>query len=106
MDFRSQGRTGHRPGRRHRRPARPRPRAPPAAVPRKAKTPRALEDMLEGARTWECRGGRGGRARATLTPGFPAGRAEVTGLLERPLHEGGLTFELRPFQILTVRLRP
>ncbi|MEV6949310.1 glycoside hydrolase family 38 C-terminal domain-containing protein [Streptomyces sp. NPDC051172] len=49
---------------------------------------------------------RGGRARATLAPGFPAGRAEVTDLLERPQHESDLSFELRPFQILTVRLRP
>ncbi|GAA3787193.1 glycoside hydrolase family 38 C-terminal domain-containing protein [Streptomyces coacervatus] len=49
---------------------------------------------------------RGGRARATLRPGFPVGRAEVTDLLERPLHESDLGFELRPFQILTVRLRP
>ncbi|MGW1721972.1 alpha-mannosidase [Streptomyces sp. NPDC002306] len=49
---------------------------------------------------------RGGRARATLTPGFPVSRAEVTDLLEQPLHESDLTFELRPFQILTVRLRP
>ncbi|MCX5424602.1 glycosyl hydrolase-related protein [Streptomyces sp. NBC_00078] len=27
---------------------------------------------------------RGGRARATLVPGFPVGRVEVTDLLERP----------------------
>ncbi|WP_425587701.1 hypothetical protein [Streptomyces plumbiresistens] len=33
-------------------------------------------------------------------------RAEVTDLLERPLHESPLVFELRPFQILTLRLRP
>ena len=49
---------------------------------------------------------RGGRARATLAPGFPVGRAEVTDLLERPQHESDLRFVLRPFQILTVRLRP
>ena len=49
---------------------------------------------------------RGGRARATLTPQFPVARAEVTDLLERPLHDSDLAFELRPFQILTVRLRP
>ncbi|MFF4801372.1 alpha-mannosidase [Streptomyces sp. NPDC001351] len=49
---------------------------------------------------------RGGRARVTLSPGFPVGRAEVTDLLERPQHESDLRFELRPFQILTVRLRP
>ncbi|MFE7169235.1 alpha-mannosidase [Streptomyces sp. NPDC057616] len=49
---------------------------------------------------------RGGRARATLTPGFPVAGSEVTDLLERPLRESDLAFELRPFQILTVRLRP
>ncbi|MCX5249844.1 glycosyl hydrolase-related protein [Streptomyces sp. NBC_00201] len=49
---------------------------------------------------------RGGRARATLAAGFPVGRVEVTDLLERPQHESDLSFELRPFQILTVRLRP
>ncbi|MGA4838870.1 alpha-mannosidase [Streptomyces sp. G45] len=54
---------------------------------------------------------RGGRARATLTTGFPVLRAEVTDLLERPLGEApagahGLSLDLRPFQILTLRLRP
>ncbi|MBL1092100.1 MULTISPECIES: alpha-mannosidase [Streptomyces] len=55
---------------------------------------------------------RGGRATGTLSPGFPVERATVTDLLERPLHdeEAGptaeLTLELRPFQILTLRLRP
>ena len=48
---------------------------------------------------------RGDRVRATLTPGLPVGRAEVTGLLERPLRKR-LGLELRPFQILTLRLRP
>ncbi|MFI1159525.1 alpha-mannosidase [Streptomyces sioyaensis] len=53
----------------------------------------------------------GGRASGTLSPGFPVERATVTDLLERPLHreEGptsDLTVELRPFQILTLRLRP
>ncbi|MGW1744201.1 glycosyl hydrolase-related protein [Streptomyces sp. NPDC002092] len=48
----------------------------------------------------------GGRGRATLAPGFPVGRAEVTDLLERPQHESDLSFALQPFQILTVRLRP
>ncbi|MFJ8361855.1 glycosyl hydrolase-related protein [Streptomyces sp. NPDC093984] len=46
------------------------------------------------------------RMRATLTPGFPVGRAEVTGLPVRPLRESHLAFEPRPFQILTLRLRP
>ncbi|MFF4954304.1 alpha-mannosidase [Streptomyces chattanoogensis] len=55
---------------------------------------------------------RGGRAAGTLSPGFPVERATVTDLLERPLREeaGGptsdVTVELRPFQILTLRLRP
>lgn len=55
---------------------------------------------------------RGGRASGTLSPGFPVRRVTVTDLLERPLHEeeGGPTsdvaVELRPFQILTLRLRP
>ncbi|MEU8781902.1 glycoside hydrolase family 38 C-terminal domain-containing protein [Streptomyces sp. NPDC048637] len=54
----------------------------------------------------------GGRATGTLSPGFPVERATVTDLLERPLHEeeGGptsdVTVALRPFQILTLRLRP
>ncbi|WP_328320571.1 alpha-mannosidase [Streptomyces sp. NBC_00388] len=53
----------------------------------------------------------GGRADATVGFGFPVGRAEVTDLLERPLREvaaGGeeLRVSLRPFQILTLRLRP
>ncbi|UQA92413.1 alpha-mannosidase [Streptomyces halobius] len=55
---------------------------------------------------------RGGRANGTVSPGFAVERATVTDLLERPLHEeeGGptsdVTVDLRPFQILTLRLRP
>ncbi len=49
---------------------------------------------------------RGGRARCELTAGFPVTRTEVTDLLERPLHETAGPFTLRPFQILTLRLRP
>ncbi|MGP8297989.1 alpha-mannosidase [Streptomyces inhibens] len=55
---------------------------------------------------------RGGRATGTLSPGFPLERAMVTDLLERPLHEekegptSEVTLELRPFQILTLRLVP
>ncbi|MEV7190238.1 glycoside hydrolase family 38 C-terminal domain-containing protein [Streptomyces sp. NPDC093510] len=54
---------------------------------------------------------RGGRAAATLSTSFPVARAEVTDLLERPLHEAatdeaGLALALRPFQIVTLRLRP
>ncbi|MFI8930106.1 alpha-mannosidase [Streptomyces sp. NPDC053474] len=54
---------------------------------------------------------RGGRARAVLTSAFAVARAEVTDLLERPLHPAattgaGLSLSLRPFQIVTLRLRP
>ncbi|MGW0534954.1 alpha-mannosidase [Streptomyces sp. NPDC003032] len=54
---------------------------------------------------------RGGRAAATLSTSFPVARAEVTDLLERPLQEAetgaaGLRLALRPFQIVTLRLRP
>ncbi|WP_261719944.1 glycoside hydrolase family 38 C-terminal domain-containing protein [Streptomyces sp. FZ201] len=52
---------------------------------------------------------RGGRARGTLRPGFRTARAHITDLLERPLSEaaladGAVPLELRPFQILTLRL--
>jgi alpha-mannosidase len=51
---------------------------------------------------------RGGKARATLRPGFAAVRAQTVDLLERPLGElpltdAGVALALRPFQILTVR---
>ncbi|MFG2139681.1 alpha-mannosidase [Streptomyces sp. NPDC048650] len=55
---------------------------------------------------------RGGRATATLSPGFAVERVTVTDLLERPLRDeeegptSDVTIELRPFQILTLRLRP
>ncbi|MFF1376319.1 alpha-mannosidase [Streptomyces sp. NPDC058308] len=54
---------------------------------------------------------RGGRAAVVLAASFPVARAEVTDLLERPLHEAetdeaGLSLALRPFQIVTLRLRP
>ncbi|MEU2211576.1 glycoside hydrolase family 38 C-terminal domain-containing protein [Streptomyces hygroscopicus] len=53
----------------------------------------------------------GGRAAGTLVTGFPVLGADVTDLLERPMHEAatgpaGLTLALRPHQILTLRLRP
>jgi alpha-mannosidase len=56
----------------------------------------------------------GVRARATLSPGFPLASALVTDLLERPLDDpashqvtdGTVRLTLRPFQILTLRLRP
>ncbi|MFJ3669825.1 alpha-mannosidase [Streptomyces sp. NPDC090106] len=54
---------------------------------------------------------RGGRATGVLRTGFPLAGAEVTDLLERPLGEGEAAVDgavpvtLRPFQILTLRLR-
>ncbi|MFB7635207.1 alpha-mannosidase [Streptomyces sp. NPDC056149] len=54
----------------------------------------------------------GSRARGTLAPGFPVAHATVTDLLERPLRDeeegptSDLAITLRPFQILTLRLRP
>ncbi|MFF9804234.1 alpha-mannosidase [Streptomyces coeruleorubidus] len=54
---------------------------------------------------------RGGRARGVLRTGFPLAGAQITDLLERPLEEapvdgdGAVPVELRPFQILTLRLR-
>ncbi|MEV7416776.1 glycoside hydrolase family 38 C-terminal domain-containing protein [Streptomyces sp. NPDC089919] len=57
---------------------------------------------------------RGGRARAVLTPGFPVAGAQECDLLERPLPPtavgtpgpaGTVALTLRPFQIVTVRLR-
>ncbi|TCR15149.1 glycoside hydrolase family 38 C-terminal domain-containing protein [Streptomyces sp. BK205] len=57
---------------------------------------------------------RGTRAAATLRTGFPLASAVVTDLLERTVDdqasheeaEGGVRLTLRPFQILTLRLRP
>ncbi len=53
---------------------------------------------------------RGGRATGVLRPGFPLAGAQITDLLERPLEDaeitdGGVALALRPFQILTLRLR-
>ncbi|WP_299036926.1 glycoside hydrolase family 38 C-terminal domain-containing protein [uncultured Pseudokineococcus sp.] len=61
----------------------------------------------------------GGRARARLVPGFAAAGAEEVDLLERPAPEdvrgalaggalderGGASLSLRPFQVVTLRLR-
>ena len=55
----------------------------------------------------------GGRARTTLRASFPIASAEVTDLLERPsadapvevAPDGGVPLTLRPFQVLTLRLR-
>ncbi|PZF86518.1 alpha-mannosidase [Jiangella anatolica] len=54
----------------------------------------------------------GGRATATLTPSFPVAGVEETDLLERPVEASalvtggdGVTLRLRPFQIVTLRLR-
>ncbi|PSL06688.1 alpha-mannosidase [Haloactinopolyspora alba] len=56
----------------------------------------------------------GGRGEATLRAGFGVVSADETDLLERPLdrdavtgvHGGEVALRLRPFQIVTVRLRP
>ncbi|MET9871544.1 glycoside hydrolase family 38 C-terminal domain-containing protein, partial [Streptomyces sp. NPDC006386] len=53
---------------------------------------------------------RGGRATGVLRTGFPLAGAQITDLLERPLEDaeiadGGVPVTLRPFQILTLRLR-
>ncbi|MFD7031586.1 alpha-mannosidase [Streptomyces sp. NPDC059917] len=80
--------------------------------------------VVEAVKLAEDRGGdvivrlyesRGGRARATLTPGFAVSAAVESDLLERPLPgseavtgpgpDGAVALALRPFQILTVRLR-
>lgn len=50
----------------------------------------------------------GGKARATVTPGFAAGSVTEVDLLERPLADrelagGGVAIALRPFEILTLR---
>ena len=48
----------------------------------------------------------GGRAVATIRPGFPVAAMEVVDLLERPLHAStDFDISLRPFQVLTLRLR-
>ena len=53
----------------------------------------------------------GGRAGCTLRAGFPLAAATRTDLLERPTEalvpvDRGVALELRPFQIVTVRLTP
>ncbi|ARQ68139.1 alpha-mannosidase [Streptomyces marincola] len=57
----------------------------------------------------------GGQARARLVTGFPLAEATVTDLLERPLAGArapravdgrGVELALRPFEIVTLRLRP
>ncbi|MEV7082644.1 glycoside hydrolase family 38 C-terminal domain-containing protein [Streptomyces sp. NPDC093516] len=52
----------------------------------------------------------GGRATGVLRTAFPLAGAQITDLLERPLQDadltgGGVALALRPFQILTLRLR-
>jgi alpha-mannosidase len=55
----------------------------------------------------------GGRAAARLRPSFAVAGAQVTDLLERPMDDGevpldadgGVPVALRPFQVLTLRLR-
>jgi alpha-mannosidase len=55
----------------------------------------------------------GGRAQARIRTSFPVARAEVVDLLERPLagenpvlgQDGSIPLEVRPFQVVTLRLR-
>ena len=55
----------------------------------------------------------GGRARARIRASFPVAGIEVVDLLERPLPgespalepDGGMSLEVRPFQVVTLRLR-
>ncbi|MFF3425697.1 alpha-mannosidase [Streptomyces sp. NPDC002602] len=79
--------------------------------------------VVEAVKLAEDRGGdvivrlyesRGGRASAGLTAGFPISAAVESDLLERPLEgaavgapaaDGTVRLTLRPFQILTIRLR-
>jgi alpha-mannosidase len=58
-------------------------------------------------RLYECNGG---RAQGVLRTGFQLAGAQVTDLLERPLEDAevsgaGVAVSLRPFQVLTLRLR-
>ncbi|MEV1176552.1 glycoside hydrolase family 38 C-terminal domain-containing protein [Nonomuraea sp. NPDC049784] len=48
---------------------------------------------------------RGGRAGVTLAPGFPVAEVVATDLLERPTGEGALSLSLRPFELVTLRLK-
>ncbi|OEJ34608.1 alpha-mannosidase [Streptomyces subrutilus] len=79
--------------------------------------------VVEAVKLAEDRGGdvvvrlyesRGGRAKAVLAAGFPVAEAVESDLLERPLPgsavgapapDGAVPLTLRPFQILTLRLR-
>ena len=52
----------------------------------------------------------GGRARTTVRPGFRCAAGHVVDLLERPLRDiavedGAIPLSLRPFEIVTLRLR-
>ncbi|MEV5311075.1 glycoside hydrolase family 38 C-terminal domain-containing protein [Streptomyces sp. NPDC052610] len=72
-----------------------------------------LADDGSGDVIVRCHEAHGGRARATLTAGFPFTEVTVTDLLERPLPdtpaptaEGErIAVRLRPFELMTLRLR-
>ncbi len=72
-----------------------------------------LADDASGDVVVRCYESRGGRARATLTAGFPVASVTVTDLLERPLQDAAVperageavTVSLRPFELITLRLR-
>ncbi|NLU69346.1 glycoside hydrolase family 38 C-terminal domain-containing protein [Streptomyces sp. HNM0574] len=72
-----------------------------------------LADDGSGDVIVRCHEAHGGRAAATLAPGFPVGRVTACDLLERPDPEGPdltpgedgtVRLALRPFQLVTLRL--
>jgi alpha-mannosidase len=89
-------------------PASPAPPAPPGIVVEAVK---AADDRSGDVivRLYESLGG---RAAGRLQPGFPLAGAQIVDLLERPVGEavpdpaGRIVLELRPFQVLSLRLRP
>ncbi len=72
-----------------------------------------LADDGSGDVVVRCHEAHGGRARATLTAAFEVTGVTVTDLLERPLPEAAapvvdgerITVRLRPFELVTLRLR-
>ena len=64
--------------------------------------------------TWSCAcyESLGGRAQTSVKANFAVGRASITDLLERQLVDlevgpsGVVSLQLRPFQVITLRLSP
>ncbi len=110
---------GGRPGTPPRRSATPAPAPRVDAAAAKPAAPAGIvveavkaADDRSGDVVVRCYEALGGRARGRLRPGFALADAQVVDLLERPLGEaaldgaGRVVLELRPFQVLTLRLRP